>query len=214
MATHRFQPTHYHTTIGSHEPVLHIADGDTLTSSQSRGTWDSCLAAFSLLPGRATRPWGRLFWWPHERGDGHGSQLPGRSPYTSLLRHPLPIFQGREWHPATSGIDFTHRPSRWNPPNLWFLLRCRLLVAQTMAVVNCGLKPLKHGRVSQGQGAWACAPKGSLFVRRGTGVRTIPVSFLAGCCARRSADTPPCKRGLRSPLERRFLGGLLWSYTS
>lgn len=39
MATHHFQPTHYFTTIGSHEPVLHIADGDTVitTTVDSRG---------------------------------------------------------------------------------------------------------------------------------------------------------------------------------
>ncbi|MSP11636.1 MAG: acetamidase [Chloroflexi bacterium] len=39
MATHRFTPTHYHTTIGSHEPVLHIADGDTVitTTVDARG---------------------------------------------------------------------------------------------------------------------------------------------------------------------------------
>jgi acetamidase/formamidase len=30
MTIHHFQPTHYHNTIGSHEPVLHIADGDTV----------------------------------------------------------------------------------------------------------------------------------------------------------------------------------------
>src|SRR5690349_20197543 len=30
MATHRFTPTHYFSTIGSHEPVLRIADGDTV----------------------------------------------------------------------------------------------------------------------------------------------------------------------------------------
>ena len=61
---------------------------------------------------------------------------------------------------ATSGIDFTHRPSRWNPPNLWFLLRCHLLVARIAAAVNPGLKPLKHWRLSQGRGTWACAPAG------------------------------------------------------
>lgn len=33
MATHRFQPTHYHTTIGPHKPVLHIADGDTIITT-------------------------------------------------------------------------------------------------------------------------------------------------------------------------------------
>ena len=33
MTTHHFQPTHYHTTIGSHEPVLRIADGDTVITT-------------------------------------------------------------------------------------------------------------------------------------------------------------------------------------
>ena len=33
MAVHHFQPTHYHTTIGSHEPVLRIADGDTVVTT-------------------------------------------------------------------------------------------------------------------------------------------------------------------------------------
>ena len=29
MPTHLFQPSHYHNTIGSHEPVLKIAPGDS-----------------------------------------------------------------------------------------------------------------------------------------------------------------------------------------
>jgi acetamidase/formamidase len=33
MTTHHFQPTHYHTAIGRHEPVLHIADGDTVITT-------------------------------------------------------------------------------------------------------------------------------------------------------------------------------------
>jgi amidase len=33
MATHRYHPTHYHVTIGSHEPVLHIAAGDTVVTT-------------------------------------------------------------------------------------------------------------------------------------------------------------------------------------
>jgi amidase len=33
MATHHFMPTHYHVTLGSHEPVLHIADGDTVITT-------------------------------------------------------------------------------------------------------------------------------------------------------------------------------------
>jgi acetamidase/formamidase len=42
MTTHHFQPTHYFTTIGSHEPVLHIKDGDTVTTTtvDARG-WDA-----------------------------------------------------------------------------------------------------------------------------------------------------------------------------
>lgn len=39
MATHHFQPAHYHNTLGSHEPVLRIADGDTVvtTTVDARG---------------------------------------------------------------------------------------------------------------------------------------------------------------------------------
>jgi amidase len=33
MATHQFTPTRYYTTIGSHEPALRIADGDTVITS-------------------------------------------------------------------------------------------------------------------------------------------------------------------------------------
>lgn len=33
MTTHQFQPTGYHTTLGSHTPVLHIADGDTVITT-------------------------------------------------------------------------------------------------------------------------------------------------------------------------------------
>lgn len=33
MTTHTFHPTHYYTTIGSHEPVLRIADGDTVITT-------------------------------------------------------------------------------------------------------------------------------------------------------------------------------------
>ena len=33
MATHEFQPTRYHLTLGSHEPVLRLADGDSVMSS-------------------------------------------------------------------------------------------------------------------------------------------------------------------------------------
>src|SRR5258708_23545340 len=33
MTTHHFNPTHYHVTIGSHEPVLHLSDGDTVETT-------------------------------------------------------------------------------------------------------------------------------------------------------------------------------------
>ncbi len=33
MATHRFDPTQYHNAIGSHEPVLRVADGDTVITT-------------------------------------------------------------------------------------------------------------------------------------------------------------------------------------
>src|SRR5579859_3215091 len=33
MATHRFQPSGYHGTLGSHEHVLRIADGDTVITT-------------------------------------------------------------------------------------------------------------------------------------------------------------------------------------
>ena len=33
MATHHFQSAHYHTAIGSHEPVLQIGDGDTVVTT-------------------------------------------------------------------------------------------------------------------------------------------------------------------------------------
>ncbi|RME50879.1 MAG: acetamidase, partial [Caldilineae bacterium] len=39
MTTHHFEPDHYHTTIGSHPPVLRIAPGDTVvtTTVDARG---------------------------------------------------------------------------------------------------------------------------------------------------------------------------------
>ena len=33
MATHDFEPTQFHRTLGSHDPVLHIADGDTVRTT-------------------------------------------------------------------------------------------------------------------------------------------------------------------------------------
>src|SRR5215469_13656348 len=42
MTTHRFTPTHYHITIGSHEPVLRIAPGDTvITATVDAGGGDA-----------------------------------------------------------------------------------------------------------------------------------------------------------------------------
>ncbi|MCA1554628.1 MAG: acetamidase, partial [Chloroflexi bacterium] len=33
MTTHQFTPTHYHVILGSHQPVLRIADGDTVVTT-------------------------------------------------------------------------------------------------------------------------------------------------------------------------------------
>ena len=33
LTTHHFQPTHYHTAIGAHDPVLYIAPGDTIVTT-------------------------------------------------------------------------------------------------------------------------------------------------------------------------------------
>lgn len=33
MTIHTFEPARYHTTLGPHEPVLHIAPGDTVITS-------------------------------------------------------------------------------------------------------------------------------------------------------------------------------------
>ena len=33
MATHRFSPSHYHPTLGTHDPVLRIAEGDSVVTS-------------------------------------------------------------------------------------------------------------------------------------------------------------------------------------
>lgn len=42
MATHHFAPTHYHTAIGLHEPVLRIAPGDTvITTTVDAGGGDA-----------------------------------------------------------------------------------------------------------------------------------------------------------------------------
>ena len=39
--TTRFKPTHFHSTIGWHEPVLTVADGDTIeTWTVDAGGWD------------------------------------------------------------------------------------------------------------------------------------------------------------------------------
>lgn len=42
MTTHRFQPDHYYRTLGTHPPVLHIADGDTvITTTVDSGGHDA-----------------------------------------------------------------------------------------------------------------------------------------------------------------------------
>ena len=41
MTVHRFQPDHYYNTLGTHPPVLHISDGDTvITTTVDAHGWD------------------------------------------------------------------------------------------------------------------------------------------------------------------------------
>src|SRR5688572_33023547 len=50
MALHHFQPTHYHRTLGPHEPVLRIASGDTvITTTVDAGGGDA--AGERVTPG-------------------------------------------------------------------------------------------------------------------------------------------------------------------
>lgn len=42
MAIHRYHPDHYHVTIGSHQPVLRVTDGDSVvTTTVDAGGWDA-----------------------------------------------------------------------------------------------------------------------------------------------------------------------------
>ena len=57
MATHRFQPTHYYTTLGSHPPVLRIASGDTvITTTVDSGGRDAHGKQVSRSPNPQTGP--------------------------------------------------------------------------------------------------------------------------------------------------------------
>lgn len=50
MAVHQFTPSRYYTTIGSHEPALHVADGDTIeTTTVDAGGLDA--RAERITPG-------------------------------------------------------------------------------------------------------------------------------------------------------------------
>ena len=51
MATHHFTPDHYYTALGTYEPVLRLADGDTVITT----TVDSGGADHSGL--QVTTPW-------------------------------------------------------------------------------------------------------------------------------------------------------------
>lgn len=55
--THTFKPDHYHVTIGSHEPVLHIAPGDTVIT-QCVDAWgqDANSVAVTAKPNPMTGP--------------------------------------------------------------------------------------------------------------------------------------------------------------
>jgi len=57
LAIHRFSPTHYHVTIGSHEPVLRIAPGDTvITTTVDSGGRDAAGAAVAAHGNPQTGP--------------------------------------------------------------------------------------------------------------------------------------------------------------
>ncbi len=88
MAIHRFTPTHYHSTIGSHEPVLRIADGDTvITQTIDAGGTD----AAGVHVHRGSNPQtGPFYVVGAERGDALAVRLDSITPsrrhgYTSTL---------------------------------------------------------------------------------------------------------------------------------
>jgi len=57
MAIHEFRPTHYHITIGRHEPVLRIRDGDTVaTTTVDAGGHDSARQKVAERPNAQTGP--------------------------------------------------------------------------------------------------------------------------------------------------------------
>jgi acetamidase/formamidase len=57
MQTHEFRPTHYHTTIGWHEPMLRIADGDrVITSTVDAAGYDAQRRAVSIPGNPQTGP--------------------------------------------------------------------------------------------------------------------------------------------------------------
>lgn len=57
MTTHRFFPTRYYTTLGSHEPVLYIADGDTvITTTVDANGYDAAGQIITAEPNPMTGP--------------------------------------------------------------------------------------------------------------------------------------------------------------
>ena len=57
MTTHRFEPTHYHITLGTYEPVLRIADGDTvITTTVDAGGKDARNEQVASRPNPQTGP--------------------------------------------------------------------------------------------------------------------------------------------------------------
>jgi hypothetical protein len=74
-------------------------------------------------------------------GDAIAPTTGPESRYT-VPKHDATPSLGVAMAPATSGTRFTHRPTRWNPANVSYMLRCHLLVAQKgLAVKPSGLKP-------------------------------------------------------------------------
>lgn len=110
MAIHRFEPAHYHTAIGTHEPVLRVADGDTIvTSTVDAGGKD---AAGELVTARGNPQTGPFYVDGAGPGDMLAVQLDRLHPnrergYSATVVAPnvvdpwfvaqLPERQGAEW---------------------------------------------------------------------------------------------------------------------
>ena len=111
MAHHEFTPTHYHTTIGWHEPVLAIAPGDTVSTT--------------TVDARGQDQYGERV---TERGNPMTGPfyIEGAEPGDTLVVHFDKLYPNRDWgwtakeiapnvlDPGfTTGIERDDQPLRW-----------------------------------------------------------------------------------------------------